>query len=113
MGSFLKLVPMSGTSAEWQRPLGQVTRPIGRAMRWARTTYRVLHGWWERERQRRELSMMRARDFGDLAVPPSLVIEELRRWPWQKPNSQWGEVAAGRPSCNAEDGSDGLTRNAP
>ena len=59
------------------------------AMRWVRATYRVLHGWWERERLRRELSTMRAPDFGDLTVPPSLVIEELRRWPWQKQNSQW------------------------
>ena len=112
MGSFLKFVRDVRNISGMARPLGQATRPIGRAMRWARTTYRVLHGWWERERQRRELSMMRARDFGDLAVPPSLVIEELRRWPWQKPNSQWGEVAAGRRSCNAEDGSD-VTRNAP
>jgi len=113
MGSFLKLAPMVGISTEWRRPLGQAIRPIGRAMRWVRATYRVLSGWWERERQRRELSMMRARDFGDLAVPPSLVIEELRRWPWQKPNSQWGEVAAGPHSCSAKDGSDRLTRNAP
>jgi uncharacterized protein YjiS (DUF1127 family) len=110
MDFFLKLVPMVRTSTEWRR---QATRPMGRAMQWVRATYRVLHGWWERERQRRELSTMRARDFGDLTVPPSLVIEELRRWPWQKQNSQWGEVAAGRRSCSAEDGSDGLTRNAP
>jgi uncharacterized protein YjiS (DUF1127 family) len=113
MAFFLKLVPMVETSTDWRRPLEPATRPIGRVMRSVRATYRVLHGWWEREGQRRELSAMRARDFGDLAVPPSLVIEELRRWPWQKPNSQWGEVAAGRRNSNAEDGSDGLTRNAP
>ena len=113
MGSFLKLVPMVGISTERRRALGQPARPLDRAMRWVSVIYRVLHRWWERERQRRELSMMRARDFGDLAVPPSLVVEELRRWPWQKPNSQWGEVVAGRRSCNAEDCADGLTRNAP
>jgi hypothetical protein len=101
MGSFLKLVPMVGILTEWRRPPGQTTRPTGRTMRWVKAIYRVLHGSWEPERQRRELSMMRARDFGDLAVPPSLVTEELRRWPWQKPNSQWGEVAARRRSCNA------------
>jgi uncharacterized protein YjiS (DUF1127 family) len=67
-------------------------------MRWVKAIYRVLHGWWEPERQRRELSMMRARDFGDLAVPPSLVTDELRRWPWHRTRngerSQRGGAAA-------------------
>lgn len=52
--------------------------------------------WRERELQRRELSTMSPRDFGDLAVPPSLLKEELRRWPWQKPSQQWSQIKANR-----------------
>lgn len=53
---------------------------------------RLLRTWWRRELQRRELSMLSPRDFGDLAVPQSLVSEETRRWPWQKPSQQWSQV---------------------
>jgi uncharacterized protein YjiS (DUF1127 family) len=51
-----------------------------------------LRRWRERDRQRRELSLLNARDFADLAVPPSLVADELRRWPWQGPSPQWRTV---------------------
>jgi uncharacterized protein YjiS (DUF1127 family) len=37
---------------------------------------RLLATWRERERHRRELSRMSVRDFGDIAVPPSLIREE-------------------------------------
>lgn len=52
----------------------------------------LLRTWWRRELQRRELSTLSPRDFGDLAVPQSLVSEEIRRWPWQKPSRQWSQV---------------------
>jgi hypothetical protein len=67
-----------------------------------------LVGWlrtcWRQERQRRELAAMRGRDFGDLTVPPSLVTDELRRWPWQVSSPQWGAVAAGRRGGEGEAG---------
>jgi uncharacterized protein YjiS (DUF1127 family) len=59
---------------------------------------RVLRGWRERDRQRRELSQMAAHDFGDIAVPPSLLREEVRRWPWQRPVAQWEELRTPRRS---------------
>ena len=52
----------------------------------------LLRTWWKRELQRRELSLLSPRDFGDLAVPRSLISEEIRRWPWQKPSQQWSQV---------------------
>jgi uncharacterized protein YjiS (DUF1127 family) len=55
---------------------------------------RLLREWQQRERERRELAALRGRDFGDLAVPPSLVVDEVRRWPWQKSSPQWSEVGA-------------------
>jgi hypothetical protein len=69
--------------------------------------------WWGRELQRRELSMLSPRDFGDLPVPQSLVTEEIRRWPWQKSSQQWGQVidkrvtvtTAATGPCDAESGS--------
>jgi uncharacterized protein YjiS (DUF1127 family) len=42
---------------------------------------RLLRTWQGRELQRRELSVLSSRDFGDLAVPQSLINEEIRRWP--------------------------------
>jgi len=55
---------------------------------------RQIAKWQERERERRELAMMSARDFGDLAVPPALVREELRRRPWQALSQGWNALAA-------------------
>ena len=55
---------------------------------------RQIARWRERERERRELAMMSIRDFGDLAVPPGLVREELRRWPWQAWGQGWNALAA-------------------
>jgi uncharacterized protein YjiS (DUF1127 family) len=52
----------------------------------------LLRRWWSRELQRRELSMLSPRDFGDLAVPQSLVKEEVIRWPWQPWSKQWSQV---------------------
>ena len=58
---------------------------------WA-AVVRLLRSWRDRELQRRELSTMSARDFGDLAVPRSLASEEMRRWPWQKSSEQWSQI---------------------
>ena len=57
---------------------------------------RLLRTWWKRELQRRELSMLSPRDFGDLTIPRSLVNEEIRRWPWQKSSQQWSQVTEKR-----------------
>jgi uncharacterized protein YjiS (DUF1127 family) len=65
--------------------------------------------WRARERFRGELSSLSSRDFGDLAVPPSLIADELRRWPWQEPSAQWG-TAASRPSGEDIHDVDGLGR---
>jgi uncharacterized protein YjiS (DUF1127 family) len=56
----------------------------------------VLSGWRRRERERRELAAMNVRDFGDVGVPPSLIGDETRRWPWQKSSPQWGSIAGDR-----------------
>jgi uncharacterized protein YjiS (DUF1127 family) len=64
---------------------------------------RALRHWRVRERQRRELSQMKQRDFGDLVVPQSLAVEELRRWPWQKSSPQWGTVRDGQPANGVEE----------
>ena len=53
---------------------------------------RLLRTWRRRELERRELSVLSSRDFGDLAVPQSLINEEIRRWPWQKWSQQWSQV---------------------
>ncbi|HEY1432043.1 MAG TPA: hypothetical protein VGF39_10520 [Stellaceae bacterium] len=65
-----------------------------------------LRAWWQREHERRELTAMRGRDFGDLAVPPSLVVDEIRRWPWQKSSPQWSEVGAKHQGGDPGDGPD-------
>lgn len=57
---------------------------IAGAGRFIKATGRLLAVWYERERQRRELSAMRPRDFGDLPLSPGMVRDEARRWPWQK-----------------------------
>jgi uncharacterized protein YjiS (DUF1127 family) len=46
---------------------------------------KVVRGWCERERDRRELAAMSPRDFGDLNVAFSAVRDEVSRWPWQRP----------------------------
>jgi uncharacterized protein YjiS (DUF1127 family) len=57
-----------------------------------RDILRLVRRWRERERLRLELSLMRPRDFGDLAVPPGLVVDEVRKWPWQQSGPNWGEI---------------------
>jgi uncharacterized protein YjiS (DUF1127 family) len=57
-------------TAKWREPLNLLRR--------------IFRAWREHERQRSELSKMCPRDFGDLSVPPGLVRDELRRWPWQE-----------------------------
>lgn len=56
----------------------------------------LLQTWHRRDCERYELARMRARDFGDLPVPPDLIREETRRWPWQKPSPQWGQIDSWR-----------------
>jgi uncharacterized protein YjiS (DUF1127 family) len=65
---------------------------------------RLLRTWRMRELQRRELSRMSPRDFGDLAVPRSLAKEEIRRWPWQKSSPQWSQIT-NEPSDRHDDNS--------
>jgi uncharacterized protein YjiS (DUF1127 family) len=62
----------------------------------ARDVLRWLRLWGERERQRRELSMLSDRDFAGLGVPKMLAIAETRKWPWQKWHPQWEELEAQR-----------------
>jgi uncharacterized protein YjiS (DUF1127 family) len=54
---------------------------------------RQIAKWREQERERRELATMASRDFGDLAIPPGLIREELRRWPWQARSQGWNALA--------------------
>jgi uncharacterized protein YjiS (DUF1127 family) len=61
-----------------------------------------LRQWRQRSRERRELSQLTPRDFGDLALPPSLLANELGRWPWQRWNAQWGAVCERRSARGEE-----------
>ena len=76
--------------------------------------FTILNAWYRRERERRYLSAMRRRDFGDLAVPPGLILDEVRRWPWQEASPQWDGVAAPRSArcmpLNSRQDSDDLRR---
>ena|SRR5690348_7069208 len=77
-----------------RRTLGNMIRAAARSnvTTASKGLVRLLRNWWRRELQRRELSMLSPRDFGDLAVPQSLVAEEIRRWPWQNSSQQWGQI---------------------
>jgi hypothetical protein len=55
--------------------------------------------WRERMATRREIAMMSARDFRDLAIPSSLADGECRRWPWQPASEAWDALAASRDEC--------------
>jgi uncharacterized protein YjiS (DUF1127 family) len=80
-------------AVEWRRP-GNTREATVRsriAGAWV-VIARLLRTWRRRELQRRELSVLSSRDFGDLAVPQSLINEEIRRWPWQKWSQQWSQV---------------------
>jgi uncharacterized protein YjiS (DUF1127 family) len=74
----------SDTLASTQ-PVATLRRMVARAM----TLFRC---WREREQMRREVASMSGRDFGDLPVPPGLIADECRRWPWRRSISQWGEI---------------------
>lgn len=62
-----------------------------------------LRCWIRRKQSRREVASMSARDFRDLKVPPSLVADELRRWPWQGPSPQWRTVGAKWSTANRDE----------
>ena len=47
---------------------------------------------------------MRSGDFGDLTVPPGLIEDEKRRWPWQDLSAAWGTVAASGQAGEDKDG---------
>jgi uncharacterized protein YjiS (DUF1127 family) len=53
----------------------------------------LLASWREREGHRRELAKMSIRDFGDIAVPPSLIREEQAGWSWQAVNPGWAALS--------------------
>jgi uncharacterized protein YjiS (DUF1127 family) len=81
----------------WQAPADATTRRTPPYLSAARAAVvGLLRDWRKQQRLRRELSLMSPRDFGDLAVPPSLVRDELRRWPWQRQSVEWGELAPRR-----------------
>jgi holin-like protein len=67
-----------------------------------RDVVRWLRVWSERERQRRDLSMLSQRDFADLGVPRMLAVEEVRKWPWQQWHPQWQELEALRREAASE-----------
>ena len=75
-------VGFAGVTALWRRAV--------------RDLLRSLRLWGERERHRRELSMLSDRDFAGLSVPKMLAAEEVRKWPWQKWHPQWQELEAQR-----------------
>lgn len=70
--------------AQWHAPPAAVRAALARVCAAAMAAARLIHTWWEREQLRRELSAMSPRDFGDVAVPPGAIKDEVRRWPWQK-----------------------------
>jgi len=53
---------------------------------------RLPQTWRERNRLRRELSTMSPHDFGDLPIPPGMIFDECRRWPWQNVSPLWRTV---------------------
>src|SRR5579863_8716863 len=53
---------------------------------------RLPRTWRERNRLRRELSTMSPHDFGDLPIPPGMIFDECRRWPWQNVSPQWRTI---------------------
>jgi hypothetical protein len=71
----------------------------------------LLRSWREHGDARRELSTLSARDFRALKVPPGLVSDELRRWPWQGPSPQWRTVGAKWSALNGDGPDDRIGRN--
>lgn len=70
--------------AQWHAPPAAVRAARARVCAAATAAASLIRTWWERERLRRELSAMSPRDFGDVAVPPGAIKNEVGRWPWQK-----------------------------
>jgi uncharacterized protein YjiS (DUF1127 family) len=91
-----------GSSADWpiaQDRWGGASKTEGREEHACRPGGRLLSliaRWRKRERHRRELATMAARDFGDIAVPPSLIREEQARWPWQAMSPGWAALSKDR-----------------
>jgi uncharacterized protein YjiS (DUF1127 family) len=87
----------TAAAVEWRAP-AKTTNATAQSRvlsAWAAIA-RLLRTWRMRELQRRELSTMSPRDFGDLAVPRSLAKDEIRRWPWQKSSPQWSQITSKR-----------------
>ena len=91
-----------GVSADWlieEDHLGVSSKTEGKEEHARRPVARLLHllsRWRERERLRRELATMAARDFGDVAVPTGLIREELARWPWQTMSPRWAALSGNK-----------------
>jgi hypothetical protein len=83
-------------SGLWYQAIAQPRRSLA-VRRW-------LARWSERERLRRELAGMRSRDFGDLAVPPGLIEDEKRRWPWHGWSPEWSSIALSPKVGDGEEG---------
>jgi hypothetical protein len=52
--------------------------------------------WRERASDRHDLARMNARDFGDIAVPPALIVHERQRSPLRKWSFAWGAIRMSR-----------------
>lgn len=104
-----RVAPLSEhPTAGFFMPLGVVDRRtrqpnVARLVRiFATACRRAFEGWRERARDRRELSQMSPRDFGDVTISPGLLREETSRWPWQGASPGWcairddGRAAASR-----------------
>ncbi len=83
-----------GDAAPWSEPLPHA-EPARRSGRLA-VLAGLLREWRKRQRQRRELQLMPASDFRDVALPCGLADDEARRWPWQNASKEWSELEAVR-----------------
>lgn len=69
-----------------------------------KSSFEAFSRWRERARLRREIAGMTLRDFGDIPVSPSVLREELRRWPWQDLCTAWGAIARDNTAPEANEG---------
>jgi len=86
------------------------TSPLSRVLaKWVGFIVGVFQTWFSRQQSRRELAQMSRRDFGDICVPPGLIGEEARRWPWQSSSEGWGAIRRNRRECRCNAQPSGVT----
>jgi hypothetical protein len=99
-------IPTLEASLATAQPPGPHRRGIERRAAWRPvregSIARLIKRWRLRARQRRDLSLLVASDFGDLPVSSILFTEELRKWPWQEFGPQWGEIRSAPDPCRAD-----------